>query len=466
MKNYIAIDIGASGGRLISGHLENGRLQTREVYRFKNGCHVGASGRLCWDIDRIFGEILVGLRKAASEEKIDFIGIDTWGVDFVLLDRNNKPLGETVCYRDSRTEGSGEILAEKIGMKRLYRLTGIQENRINTINQLVSIRETEPELLEFAEKLLFIPDYLGYLLTGRFSCEYTNASTSGLLNAENGVWDREIITGLGLPIRIFRQLRRPCMALGPLSDAIAKEIGCEAVVLLPATHDTGSAVFAVPSDAENPLYISSGTWSLLGTELDAPILTEQARKANFTNEGGAGGDIRFLKNIMGLWMIQSVRDEKSLSFDEIERAARQSVGTKLRIDVNDGRFLAPRSMTAEIEAAVGKKLDDSELFAVIYLSLADYYKKAVDELCEIVGKPLPETLNIIGGGSRDMLLCELTASACGKKVLAGPAEATAIGNLCAQMTATGEIADKRAARRIVADSFEIKEYLPEEKRSF
>lgn len=466
MKNYIAIDIGASSGRLISGHLENGRLLTREVYRFGNGSHVGASGRLCWDLDRIFGEIIVGLRKAASEEKIDFIGIDTWGVDFVLLDRGGKPLGEAVCYRDSRTEGSGRILAEKVGMKRMYHLTGIQENRINTINQLMSIKETEPELLEGAERLLFIPDYLGYLLTGRFSCEYTNASTSGLLNAESGVWDREIIRKLGLPPHIFRQLRRPCMTLGPLSDAIAKEIGCDALVLLPATHDTGSAVFALPSDDENPLYISSGTWSLLGTELDAPILTEQARKANFTNEGGAGGSIRFLKNIMGLWMIQSVRAEKSLSFDEIERAARRSLGTKLRVDVNDGRFLAPKSMTAEIEAAVGKKTDDSELFAVIYLSLADYYKKAVDELCEIIGKALPDTLNIIGGGSRDALLCELTASACGKRVLAGPAEATAIGNLCAQMTATGEITDKRAARRIVADSFEIKEYLPEEKRSF
>lgn len=456
MKNYLAIDIGASSGRHILGRLEDGKMVTKEIYRFKNGAKRSPSGHLCWDLDALARSVIDGIAEAKAHGVPDFIGVDTWGVDFVLLDDNDRPIGESVCYRDGRTEGSERLLSSFASPEELYERTGIQANRINTINQLISIKNTDPELLERAKKLLFIPDYINFRLTGIISCEYTNASTSGLLDAEKRDWDYDLIEKLGLPSGIFMPLTMPGTLLGQLSSEIAARVGFSADVILPATHDTGSAVLAVPAK-EPPLYISSGTWSLFGCELCAPERSETARALNFTNEGGFGGSYRFLKNIMGLWMIQSVRAECGLTFAEIESLAAEHINTPLRVDVNEDRFLAPASMSAEVRAALGVDVSDGELFAVIYLSLADCYRRAIDGLSSLVGK-LPDVINIVGGGSRDSLLCRLTAKACGKRVLAGPVEATAIGNLAAQMICTGELEDKVTAREIIARSFEIKEY--------
>lgn len=459
MKKYLAIDIGASSGRHILGRLENGKITTKEIFRFKNGATRSSSGHLCWDFEHLFDSVVEGLSSLDEGDRPDHIGVDTWGVDFVLLDCDLQPIGETVCYRDDRTEGSEVTLASCISPEELYARTGIQANRINTINQLLSLKEYAPDQLERAEHLLFIPDYINYRLTGVLSCEYTNASTSGLLDAEKCDWDHVLIEKLGLPRRIFMPLTMPGTRLGALSPEIAARVGYSAEVILPATHDTGSAVLAVPSEVP-PLYISSGTWSLFGCEMSKPETSESARELNFTNEGGFGGSYRFLKNIMGLWMIQSVAKETGLSFAEIETCAREYVHTKLRVDVNDDRFLSPASMSAAVRDALGVDVCDGELFAVIYLSLADCYKSAVDGLSELVGT-LPDVINIVGGGSRDALLCELTAGACKKRVLAGPVEATALGNLAAQMICTGDIADKSEARCVISHSFEIKEYAVE-----
>lgn len=456
MKKYLAIDIGASSGRHILGRLEDGKIITKEIFRFKNGATRSESGHLCWNFECLFDSVVEGLSSLDECDRPDHIGVDTWGVDFVLLDCDLQPIGETVCYRDDRTEGSEATLASYISSEELYARTGIQANRINTINQLLSLKKYAPDQLERAEHLLFIPDYINYRLTGVLSCEYTNASTSGLLDAERRDWDHDLIEKLGLPCRIFMPLTMPGTRLGALSPEIAARVGYTAEVILPATHDTGSAVLAVPSDIP-PLYISSGTWSLFGCEISKPETSESARELNFTNEGGFGGSFRFLKNIMGLWMIQSVAKETGLSFAEIEANARKYVHTNLRVDVNDDRFLAPASMSAAVRDALGVDVCDGELFAVIYLSLADCYKVAIDGLSELVGT-LPDVINIVGGGSRDTLLCELTASACKKRVLAGPVEATALGNLAAQMICTGDVADKSEAREVISNSFEIKEY--------
>lgn len=456
MKKYLAIDIGASSGRHIMGSLEGGKIVTNEIYRFKNGVSRSPSRHLCWDLDALVESVICGIAEAKAYDAPDCIGVDTWGVDFVLLDSENQPIGESVCYRDERTEGSEELLAAFISSDELYSRTGIQANRINTINQLVSIKKTDPELFDRAEKLLFIPDYINFRLTGVLSCEYTNASTSGLLDAEKRDWDYDLIDRLGLPRRIFMPLTMPGTRIGLLSAEISARVGFDAEVILPATHDTGSAVLAVPSK-ESPLYISSGTWSLFGCELSFPERSETARALNFTNEGGFGGSYRFLKNIMGLWMIQSVKAECGLTFSEIENLAREHIDTLYRVDVNEDRFLAPASMSAEVRAALEVEISNAELFAVIYNSLADCYARAIDGLERLVGR-LPDTINIVGGGSRDRLLCELTAKACKKPVLAGPVEATAIGNLAAQMICAGEVEDKETAREIIARSFEIKEY--------
>lgn len=463
-KYYLAIDIGASSGRHILSHMENGKIVLEEVYRFPNGMEEH-EGRKVWNVDGLFEEIKTGMKKCGELGKIPVsVGIDTWAVDFVLLDQNDERIGDAVAYRDERTKNMDEKVYELIAEKELYSRTGIQKQIFNTIYQLMALKTKEPEALRTASKLLMIPDYFHFLLTGRAVTEYTNATTTQLVNAQSKEWDEELIRRLGYPVSIFQQIRTPGTVLGSLKEDIAKEIGYTCEVVLPATHDTGSAVAAVPvaeDEEENVLYISSGTWSLMGTELREADCSEESRQHNLTNEGGYQYRFRYLKNIMGLWMIQSVRKEigGGLGFGEICEAA-SGCGIASIVDCNDDRFLAPADMTEEVRAACresGQREPEgiAEVAAVIYNSLAKCYADAKKEIEAMTGKSY-DSIHIIGGGANADYLNRLTAKATGKKVLAGPVEATAIGNLAVQMIADGALGSLQDARKCIRESFPIK----------
>ena len=467
MKYYLAIDIGASSGRHMLAHLESGKMILEEIHRFSNGMKE-KDGHLVWDVDQLFTEILAGMKKCAEIGKIPVsVGIDTWAVDFVLLDQAGNRLGDAVGYRDSRTAGMDELVYETIPEADLYARTGIQKQIFNTIYQLKAALQQHPEYLAQAQTFLMIPDYFHYLLSGKKVVEYTNASTTQLVDPETKSWDKNLMELLGYPSEIFPEIVLPGTDLGELATDIQAQVGYNCRVVVPGTHDTASAVMAVPAaPQEQALYISSGTWSLLGTELKKADCSVAAQQQNFTNEGGYDYRFRFLKNIMGLWMIQSVRKELApeQSFGEIcEAAAKQEI-TSI-VDCNADRFLAPSNMTAEVQKACRESNQQvpqgiAEVASVIYHSLAECYKEACQELEELTGQTYPN-IRIVGGGSNAEYLNELTAKASGKTVYAGPTEATAIGNICAQMITAKELRDLDDARQCVEKSFPIYEYLPE-----
>lgn len=453
MKYYLGIDIGASSGRHIVGWLEEGKLRTEEVYRFKNGTAT-KGGHLIWDTERLFAEVKNGLKAAKEKGYVpSYVGIDTWAVDYALLDKEDKLIGEVYAYRDGRTEKAAERVHRVISFNELYKRTGIQFQPFNTVYQLYADKLSGK--INEAESMLMLPDYLNFLLTGVKKQEYTNATSTGLVNAQTHDWDGNIIESLGLNCKLFGELSQPGTVVGSFSKKIEEELGYNATVILPATHDTASAVLAAPIDNESP-YISSGTWSLLGIEQGKAHSDEGSQKANYSNEGSINYKFRYQKNIMGLWLIQSVKKELgNLSFETLAQMAKCKKDCGI-IDVNDNRFLAPKSMTDEINKALGKSLNSASIMRVIYDSLAKSYAEAIKELESNTGKTY-KTLNIIGGGSKDSFLNELTAKATGKKVITGPTEATAIGNLIMQMIGTGEIKDLSEARKIIKESFEVKE---------
>lgn len=455
MNYYLAIDIGASSGRHIVGWLEDGKLNLKEVYRFENGPkQIG--DHLYWDGERLFKEVVNGL-KVAKEQGLtpSYIGIDTWAVDYALLDEDDKLIDDILCYRDKRTEVAIYRVHKRICFEDLYAKTGIQFQPFNTIYQLYS--DKMGRKLCNAKSFLMLPDWLNFRLTGVKKQEYTNATSTGMVNAQTHTWDKEIITALGFDKNLFGELSQPGTIVGELTEEIQKAVGFNATVILPATHDTASAVLAAPLDGETP-YISSGTWSLLGVEQSFAHTNEGSLKANYSNEGSINYGFRYQKNIMGLWMLQNARKELgNIPFPEIATMARASDCSEI-VDVNDSRFLAPKSMLKEISNAVGKNLGAASAVSVIYESLAKSYKQAIAELEANTGKTY-STLNIIGGGSRDTFLNELTAKATGKKIITGPVEATAIGNLAMQMIGAGEIKDLSEARSIIKQSFEIKEVI-------
>jgi rhamnulokinase len=429
--------------------------------------------------------VLMGCKAAADIGEIpETVGIDTWGVDFVLVDGRGLPVGDAVAYRDKRTDGIPEYVDSIIPFDELYAHTGIQKAVFNTIYQLVALKRENPEQLEKAERLLFIPDYLNFVLTGVLANEYTDASTSSLVNAKTCDWDREIIARLGLPDGMFKPLSMPGTVLGGFTSAVQSVVGYNAKVVLPACHDTGSAYLAVPARDEKAIYLSSGTWSIIGVENAEAITTPESCAANFSNEGGAWRRFWFLKNIMGLWMIQSIRRElngvayvegkdgeatraalakisdwengRKYSFADLEAAARKAGGFPSVVDASDKRFFAPDSMTAAVCAACaesGQKTPATvgELVQCVYSSLAHRYAKESELLASITGREYT-TLNIVGGGSQDAYLNELTAKATGLEVVAGPTEGTAIGNLIVQMMATGEFSDLAEARGAIVRS--------------
>ena len=469
MKYHLAVDIGASSGRHILGHVEQGRIVLEEVYRFENGPKK-RGGRLCWDFDALAREVVNGLKACAKLGKVPAtLGVDTWGVDFALVDREGRVLGDTVAYRDSRTQGMDALVEELIPAQELYRRTGIQKQSFNTIYQLMAEKRQSPELLEQAHRLLLVPDYLHYILTGVMSNEYTEASTSGLVSAAAKDWDRELLRLLGFPQKLFGTLSLPGTALGGLRPALREELGFDCQVILPASHDTGSAFLAVPAGEGDSVTLSSGTWSLLGVELEQPVTTPESRAANFTNEGGYQYRYRYLKNIMGLWMIQNLRREMAENgqlpgFGELSRLAREAADFPGRVDVDDPSFLAPESMSAAVRAyceRTGQPVPQSrgELLSCVYHSLAQCYAQSVRQLERLTGRSF-QAVHIVGGGSQDAYLNQLTASATGLPVYAGPTEGTALGNLLVQMIAQGEFASLQEARDAIRASFAVKEVLP------
>ena len=463
MQYYLAVDIGASSGRHIISWLEDGKMILEEVHRFPNGMKK-KNGHRCWDQAQLFEEIKTGMKKCAELGKIPCsMGIDTWAVDFALLDKEGKLLGDTVGYRDSRTNGMDEEVYKIIPQDALYGRTGIQKQIFNTIYQLMAVKKQNPEQMEAAETMLMIPDYFNYLLTGVKLTEYTNASTTQLLNPYTKEWDWELIDMLGYPRQIFTELRLPGSVVGDLSEAVQKEVGYNCKVVLPATHDTGSAVAAVPSNKDDVLYISSGTWSLMGTELMNADCSPESQKRNLTNEGGVDYRFRYLKNIMGMWMINSARSEiaPDMSFGTIcDMAAKTTIPSI--VPANDDRFLAPENMTEEVKKACaesGQPVPEgiAEVAAVIYNSLAKCYADTAEEIEQMTGKKY-DCIHIVGGGSNAVYLNQLTAKACGRTVYTGPTEATAVGNIAVQMMASGELKNLQDARNCIFGSFPIGVY--------
>ena len=452
---YLAVDIGASSGRHMLAHLEDGKVILEEIHRFSNGM-VEIDGHKRWNIDELFRQIIIGLKKCKELGKIPVsMGIDTWAVDYVLLDENDNVVRPCFGYRDSRTAGMDEEVYKIIPEENLYERTGIQKAIFNTIYQLMA--DKCDGYLDNAKSFLMVPDYLHYLLTGVKSNEYTNCSTTQLLSPDTRKWDYELIDMLGFNKDLFGEIKQPGTSIGTFPDSVKAEVGFDCKVVLPPTHDTASAVFAVPNTSDNVLYISSGTWSLLGSENMQAICTKEAMEANFTNEGGYDGRFRFLKNIMGLWMIQSVRNEliaagQEYSFAELCNLAEEAK-IEAFVDANDECFLAPDSMIEAVKEYCRSHGQDEpqtpgELAKVIYQSLAICYRKACEEVESITGKHF-DTINVVGGGSKAGYLNKLTAETIGKTVIAGPSEATALGNIGAQMVAAGEVAGLKEFRNIL-----------------
>ncbi len=452
----LAIDLGASSGRTIVGAVEPGRIELKETYRFANGpIEVGGTKR--WDVSALLKEIRRGI---AASGPVDSLGIDTWGVDYGLMDERGELMDLPFAYRDARHQDAVPHVYRLIGRERLYAVTGLQELAFNTVFQLVAERENRPEMLTRAARMLLMPELLTYLLTGEARSEYSISSTTGLLNARTRDWDRDLVRTLGLPERLFGKIVLP--------GAPAGRCG-ETPVHLPAMHDTASAVAAVPAVGEGTwAYVSSGTWSLIGAELEQPVLTPDARDANFTNEGGVDGRIRFLKNINGLWLVQEcrrvwAREGRELSFGEIAAAAEASDYAET-IDPNAPRFFAPANMPQEILADLagrGAPLPRSEadLARCCYRSLAEAYRRELKRLEHVTGMRF-DRLHIVGGGCQARLLNQMTADAVGIPVYAGPSEATALGNLVVQARALGVFEDLGQARRAIAEAFPPEVYTP------
>lgn len=461
-KYYLAIDIGASSGRHILGWVDKGKIRIEEIYRFENKL-VKQNGHLCWDLDHLFYEVVEGLKKCKELDRIpESVGIDTWGIDFVLLDKNGSIIGNTVAYRDDRTKGMDKEVYKVISESELYGRNGIQKMLINTIYQLMAIKKETPKALEKAERFLMIPEYLNYRLTGVAMNEYTNATTTQLVNAKTQDWDFELLEMLGLPTKIFGELNMPKTLVGPLSREMAERVGFTTNVVLPATHDTGSAVMAVPTNSDDSIYLSSGTWSLMGIERLIPDCTEKSRQHNFTNEGGYHHRYRYLKKIMGMWMMQNLRREfkHKYTFEELYELAHIGRYFTSTVDVNDESFLAPDSMIKALQdycekTGQEKPETECELLYCVYKSLANCYAKTVAEIEEVTGRTY-DTIHVVGGGCQDKFLDRLLVETTGKEVYTGPVEATAIGNIMAQMLRDKVFEDLKEARQVVAKSFDVK----------
>lgn len=451
MKYCLAIDMGASSGRHILGFIENGKLKLEEIYRFENGI-VQIDGTLCWDIEHLFNEIKNGLKECKKRGITpDTVAIDTWGVDYVLLDKDKKEIMPAVSYRDSRTSGIPEEIDKIIPRKELYERTGIQATSFNSIYQLYCDKKSGK--LDNAEYFLMMPEYFSFKLTGEIRNEYTLTTTGGLVNVNTFERDEEILNKLGIDKKIFTPLSLPGTVVGNLSEEVKAEIGFDTTVILCASHDTASAV-ASCSIGDNGIYISSGTWSLIGTENAEPVTCEKAMNSGFTNEGGVEHRYRFLENIMGMWLLQNIRKnlDKKYTYDEMMQMAMESDFIEY-INPNAPDFLAPENMIEAIRNYLGKPdLPIGDVLNSVYHSLAKTYTEAVKVVEEISNKQI-DVINIVGGGCKDSYLNTLTEKYTGKKVIAGPVEATAAGNLMVQLMHLDKELNLTSARELIKNSF-------------
>lgn len=469
-ERVLAIDLGASSGRVMAGRIENGRICYDELHRFSNG-GVRVDGTLYWDFKHLLKNIKEGLKKGSLLYKVLSVGIDTWGVDFGLIGKNGDLLRDPVHYRDERTEGVPEQAWQKMSKSEIYSHAGIQFMRFNTVYQLYYMANCERELWDKTDKILLMPDLIAYMLTGKMRLERTNASTTNLLNAQKGVIDDVILSRLGIKSSVFAPIIEPGETYGTIKNDLAEETGLAGVpVVAVCTHDTASAVAAVPTTVDSFAYISSGTWSLLGTELSAPMTGEEAELSNLTNEVGYGKSIRFLKNIMGLWILQQTRQHyisqgKSVSFGDMEKMAASVPSAEKYIDVDDALFELPGDMLSRVDEYLAKtgqgSIDnDEQKIRCIYESLALKYADVISDLERSTGKSF-KALHVVGGGIQARLLCAMTSNAVNKPVICGPVEATATGNIAVQYIALNRIAGLKEAREMVKSSPDIYSLEPE-----
>ena len=455
MSYCLAIDIGASSGRHILGKLNNGILETEEIYRFENGFKE-ENGTLVWDIELLTENVINGIKECKKIDKIpQTVAIDTWGVDYVLMDSKGQEILPCVSYRDSRTTNAVDEVFSIISKETLYEKTGIQTQSFNTIFQLYCDKKSGK--LDKAKRLLMIPEYLSFRLTGVMKNEYTNATTTGLVNAETKEIDAEICERLGIDKTLFGELNTPSTFIGDFTKEIEAQVGFNAKVIFAPSHDTASAVASCPID-ENSVFISSGTWSLVGTENLYPVTSKEAMKANFSNEGGVDYRFRFLKNIMGMWLFQNIRKDlgKKYTYDEMMQLAMES-SCELILDPTDECFLAPENMLETIRDYFGYPcMPIGDVLKSVYISLADSYKNTIEEIEAVVGKNI-DCIAIVGGGSKDTYLNKLTRECTGKRVMVGLTEGTAVGNLIAQLMFVDETLTIQKAREIIKNTFSIKE---------
>lgn len=476
-KVFLAVDLGASSGRVLAGLLDGQFLEMAEVHRF-NHAPVNVHGRLYWRLFDLWANVLHGLREAHGTygERIVSVGVDAWGVDFGLLDRRGELLATPVAYRDARTQGEFERTFAVVPREEIFAATGIQFMEINTLYQLRAAQRLGSPPLDRAGRLLMMPDLFHWMLTGVAANERTIASTTQLYDPRTQGWSDELIARLHLPRELFGRLTAPGTSLGPLLPEVVAETGLEGVeVVVPGSHDTASAVLAVPAAGENWCYLSSGTWSLMGIEAAAPVLTAEAYRWNFTNEAGVAGTNRLLKNISGLWLVQECQriwrmEGRPYDWQQLSHLAAQAEPLRSMIDVDDPRLLAPRDMPAAIvslcrEAGQPAPATHGAIVRCALESLALKYRDVLKHLERLRGARIDQ-IHIVGGGSQNGLLCQMTADACERPVLAGPIEATAIGNVLMQAIAAGAIADVAQARAVVRQSVKLLSYLPDESRNW
>ena len=469
---YLAVDLGAESGRVISGTINKNRLQLKEIHRFQNG-GVLLGEHLHWDILNLWREIKRGL--SLADTSVRSIGLDTWGVDFGLLDAQDALIGIPYHYRDSRTDGMMEALFEIISREEIYAKTGIQFMQLNSLYQLFSMVKGKSPALDSAARLLNMPDLFNFFLSGEKANEFTISSTTQCYNPIAKNWDVEMLSQLEIPTKIFGEIVPPGTLLGKLRPSIAQEIGYSTSVIASAGHDTACAISAVPASNDDYIYLSSGTWSLMGVLLDQPIINAESMKAEMTNEGGVDGKIRFLKNIVGLWLVQECRREwaregEEYSYADLTKMAEKASPFTALIVPGESRFMAPKNMTRAIQAycqETGQKVPESKgaIIRTVLESLALEYRWVAEQIDHLTGKHYP-TIHMIGGGTKNKLLNQFTANATGRNIVAGPVEATAIGNILVQAIAMGEISSLAEGRMIVRNSFDVESYLPKEKSTW
>ena len=468
IPSFLAFDLGAESGRAILGHLQSDRLHIKELYRFANEM-LPIRGRLCWNIYRLFDEVKKGMTICAEETQIDSLAIDTWGVDFGLLARDGTILGLPFTYRDGHTLGAMEEFFRKVPRERIYDLTGIQFLPFNSLFQLHAMKRDNSSLLEAANDLLFMPDLFHYLLTGERKSEFTFATTSQLYNPIKGDWEEELLQALGISKSLMKEVVKPGSLIGETDKKITGQLGWRSVpVIAVASHDTGSAVAAVPAQGKDWAYISSGTWSLMGIETQKPIINDSALRLNFTNEGGVEGTFRFLKNIAGLWLLQKCREmwvkEQEISYGKLMDLARDAKSFQFFIDPDWEGFLNPDDMTEAIQSYCTRTKQKSPQSPAEYVrgiceSLALKYRVVLEEIGQIRSDPINK-IHVIGGGVKNRLLCQFTADATGIPVYAGPAEATSIGNIMMQSLSQGHVRSLEQMRAIIRNSFDVAVYEP------